>query len=160
MIAVAEVLPAASLYAVIRSFWAAAVTASAAKYLVPVVVTVVSPVKVPVGELPIFAPSVPERVVAPVLVIPDPARTAKLFAEPIPTAGIAALAVSVITKKTAATAATAAMILVGVRLSRLNAEIVTYMPPVMTANLEAWFQPTPTGFIEGKASAPHCGCKP
>ena len=84
-----------------------------------------SPVKVPVGELPMFVPPVPDRVVAPVLVIPDPARTAKLFAEPMPTAGIAALVVSVITRKTAAIAATAEMILVGVRLSRLNAEIVT-----------------------------------
>jgi hypothetical protein len=129
VIAVAEVLPAASLYAVIRSFWAAAVTASAAKYLVPVVVTVVSPVKVPVGELPMFAPSVPERVVVPVLVIPDPARTAKLFAEPMPTAGIAALAVRVITRKTAAIAATAEMILIGVRFSLLKVEIVIMGSP-------------------------------
>ena len=45
--------------------------------------------------------------------------------EGIITVGIAALAVSVITRKTAAIATTAEMILVGVRLSRLNAEIVT-----------------------------------
>ena len=104
-------------------------TASAAKYLVPVVVTVVSPVKVPVGELPMFAPSVPDRVVAPVLVIPDPARTAKLLAEPIPTAGIEAVAVRPITRNTTAADAIAAITLVGVRLSRLKVEIVTSMPP-------------------------------
>jgi hypothetical protein len=42
----------------------------------------------------------------------------------MPTAGIAALAVSVITKKTAAIAATAEMILVGVSFSRLNVAMV------------------------------------
>jgi hypothetical protein len=62
---------------------------------VPEVVTVVSPVKVPVGELPMLAPLVPDRVVGPVLVMPEPARTAKLFEVPSCTAGMAAVAKTV-----------------------------------------------------------------
>jgi hypothetical protein len=47
----------------------------------------------------------------------------------MPTAGIAALAARVITKKTAAIAATAEMILAGVRLSLLKLEIVIMGSP-------------------------------
>jgi hypothetical protein len=47
-------------------------------------------VKVPVGELPKFAPAEPEAVVGPVLVIPEPARTANDPASPKSTVGCAA----------------------------------------------------------------------
>jgi hypothetical protein len=53
------------------------------------VVTDASPVKAGVGALPMSPPAVPETVVAPVLVIPDPARTAKLELLPKATAGSA-----------------------------------------------------------------------
>jgi hypothetical protein len=46
--------------------------------MVPVVVMVSVPVKAGVGALPMSPPAVPETVVAPVLVIPAPARTAKV----------------------------------------------------------------------------------
>jgi hypothetical protein len=43
-----------------------------------------------------LAPLVPERVVGPVLVMPEPARTAKLLEVPSCTAGMAAVATTVI----------------------------------------------------------------
>ena len=43
--------------------------------------------KVPVGKLPIFLPAVPKRVVDPVFVIPEPAKTAYEEAEPKFTVG-------------------------------------------------------------------------
>jgi hypothetical protein len=86
------------------------------------VVTVVSPVKVPVGELPMFAPLVPESVVGPVLVIPEPASTAKLFAVPSWTAGIAAVAITVM---------------------KIDVAAIAAMLPAMTAlvRLEEFFRP-------------------
>jgi len=54
--------------------------------LVPLVVTVVLPVKVPVGDEPMSAPAEPETVVAPVFVMPLPASTAQLEVDPKPTA--------------------------------------------------------------------------
>jgi len=50
----------------------------------------VSPVKDPVGELPKSAPAVPDAVVGPVFVMPDPAKTAKELASPKSTLGWAA----------------------------------------------------------------------
>ena len=79
--------PAASRYAVVRALCADAVAGSAAMYFVPEVVTEALPVKVPVGDDPMSDPQVPERVVGPVLVIPEPAKTAKVCALPRFTVG-------------------------------------------------------------------------
>ena len=51
-------------------------------YLVPLVVTGPVSTKVVVGELPISPPAVPLTEVAPVLVMPEPARTAKFEVRP------------------------------------------------------------------------------
>lgn len=63
---------------------------SSAKYFVPVVVTETEPENEPLGELPMSAPAVPESVVGPVFVIPEPAKTAKSFVVPRFTVGCAA----------------------------------------------------------------------
>jgi hypothetical protein len=87
-IVVTGVRPAASLYAVTRSFLAPWVTASPA-WFVPVSVTQsaagqgVNPVSLAVGNVP----TSPVIVVAPVFVRPEPPRTAKLSAVPRPTGG-------------------------------------------------------------------------
>lgn len=80
------------MYALTRSSFALLTTAEAAVYLTPVEVTCTGLVKVVVGADPRAAPLVPEMVVGPVLVMPEPARTAKLAAVPIATLGPAALA--------------------------------------------------------------------
>src|SRR5665648_1106750 len=79
--------PAAVVYAVVRSFLAPWVTASAA-WLVPFRVTVLNPEIAGVGNVPIL----PLRVVFPVLVIPAPASTTKLLAVPSGTGAVAAWA--------------------------------------------------------------------
>ena len=84
---VAGVRPAASSYAVIKAVLAAVTTALGAVYLVPVVVTKVSPVKAGVGSEPKSPPAVPLTVVGPVLVMPEPASTAKFEVEPRFTVG-------------------------------------------------------------------------
>jgi hypothetical protein len=75
------------MYAVTRSFLAPWVTASPS-WLVPPNVTDPKPVSAGVGKVP----TSPVIVVAPVLVIPEPARTAKLPAVPRPTGACAAYA--------------------------------------------------------------------
>ena len=76
-------------------------------YFIPVVYTWSSPVKATVGALP-KSTAVPVAVVTPVLVIPDPARTAKLSAAPkstlscVPETGIGRLREMATRKKTSA----------------------------------------------------------
>jgi hypothetical protein len=65
--------------------------------MVPVVVMVSVPVKAGVGALPMSPPAVPETVVAPVLVIPAPASTAKVELVPSGT-GVTALELVVFMK--------------------------------------------------------------
>src|SRR5271157_6403149 len=87
VVCVTGVLPAASPYAVPRSLLAPCVTASPA-WFVPVKLTQsaagqpANPLSVAVG----YDPTSPLIVVVPVLVMPVPARTAKLLAVPRPTA--------------------------------------------------------------------------
>jgi hypothetical protein len=89
---VTGVCPAALLYALTRSNFALLTAAEAAVYLTPVEVTCTEFIKVAVGEDPRAAPLVPEMVVGPVLVIPEPANTANFAAVPIETLDPAALA--------------------------------------------------------------------
>jgi hypothetical protein len=87
--------PAASMYALVRSVLAPCVTESPA-WFVPVIVAVPKPVSLGVGNVP----TSPVITVGPVLVIPAPARTAKLSAVPRATGGCAAAALSATTSIT------------------------------------------------------------
>jgi hypothetical protein len=75
---------------VVRSFLACTVTASP-PWFVPIKVIELKPVSAVVGNVP----TSPVIVVGPVLVIPAPARTAKLSAVPRPIGGCAAWALPV-----------------------------------------------------------------
>jgi hypothetical protein len=80
-------------YAVVKSVLALCVVASPA-WFVPVIVTVPKPLSVVIA----YVPTSPVIVVVPVLVIPDPARTAKLSAVPRFTTVAAEISLTVIKK--------------------------------------------------------------
>src|SRR5438105_2780591 len=69
--------PAASLYAVVKSSWAVAATESP-RCLLPIT----TPGPNPTSAVPGLIPRSPETTLAPVLVTVEPARTAKLLADP------------------------------------------------------------------------------
>jgi hypothetical protein len=76
-----------------KSVLAALVTAPSTKYFAPLTAaTCPAPVNAGVGLLPKSAPSDPRAKVAPVFVMPDPARTAKDEADPSSMPEVVALA--------------------------------------------------------------------
>jgi hypothetical protein len=93
--------PAASLYAVVRSDWAPAATASA-ECTAPFTM----PGGNPVIAVPGLTPRSPLTMLGPVLVTVDPASTAKLPAVPRPTGATAAPAADCVRRSTAVAVAT------------------------------------------------------
>jgi hypothetical protein len=124
-------------------------------YLTPVVVTSASPVKVLVGELPKSAPAVPEAVVAPVFVIPDPARTTNELASPRSTLVCAAeepteRLVEIATRKKTADSEKATRVLVILNgcfaafwAVMMNSLLCTHFVPFCGT----FFEPTPQRFL-------------
>ncbi|HEY5585279.1 MAG TPA: hypothetical protein VIK78_12425 [Ruminiclostridium sp.] len=83
-------LPSASLYAITRSALATFATASA-RCTAPLTDTLACPVNAVPGDSPTSPPALPLIVVVPVLVIVEPAKTAKLEVVPRFTGGWAAI---------------------------------------------------------------------